>query len=897
MGQLQERRKEETGNEKAWSFEPREPLQGLVRSARLKERGEPVKAETLEDFRVLSSRERKEELLLAVKSIRMRQMSRERAPRQVPPRARSVKSESDVPTVVVKSLEDCRNKLKQMLSARPVGAVALEEVAHFCHVALESEDADLCTEAALHFSQAIQKASQAALRSSSSASACAMFASLLRHPEETCRRATVSEAQKQLDAAQLLRVIGQGVGGKDTLRRWSAAVNLLQVVRLLISKAEALDRLRANDGFRLAVEAWKQGSQVAELAQECCSLMLQLASQHARAAAAAGAGECALSSWQRCAISPSLVHGFAEVSLLCLPYLSERPQVLSRLACDSLRQLTSSGSVQVVLALLKVLTKTTQDTKSAPELFNLGLPELLLGILGQDHLGSDGSIRRMAAEVLVRTISFAVPRRLTQPQSPALCIGPTASCFRFKEPRMPSAAEAWQAEQQSMSAPQPTLEPTICASALKRRLETWKFRSVAPLRVSSEAKEDVVDAPLCFDADFESGSLGPVTVLGESEYEVQLLSDANGGYVQWFCFRVRQMKVGMPYTFHLTNLIKPGSLFEEGCQPVLFSKRRMEECGIAWSREGADVAYYPCGFVGSRKFYRVSFDICFPFEEDECFLAYSIPYTYTDLLRDLQPWPWESLATTMTGNQVPVLRLGNEQSLQRACIVARAHPGETHASWVMRGVLDFLASDEARGCLSQLAWLIVPMLNVDGVAAGRTRTNLDSVDLNRHHHDDAAPETKGLRSALQAESRKGELLAFVDIHSHSKRRGVFAIANGNDADRLVSLLASRTPLLDVAGTNRTETRPQDVGVGRVAAASQGYKYSLTIESSLCARHVEVGGEHLLLQDLVSVGRAVCLAIADLLCQDEMPIEVICAQGDDDLDEDADAVDEGQLPFD
>eukprot|EP00434_Breviolum_minutum_P035031 symbB.v1.2.031006.t1/scaffold3553.1/size54217/8 len=64
---------------------------------------------------------------------------------------------------------------------------------------------------------------------------------------------------EQLDAAQLLRVIGQGVGGKDTLRRWSAAVNLLQVVRLLVSKAEALERLRANDGFRLAVEAVKLG--------------------------------------------------------------------------------------------------------------------------------------------------------------------------------------------------------------------------------------------------------------------------------------------------------------------------------------------------------------------------------------------------------------------------------------------------------------------------------------------------------------------------------------------------------------------------------------------------------------------------------------------------------------
>ncbi len=31
------------------------------------------------------------------------------------------------------------------------------------------------------------------------------------------------------------------------------------------------------------------------------------------------------------------------------------------------------------------------------------------------------------------------------------------------------------------------------------------------------------------------------------------------------------------------------NLKEEGCQPVLFSKRRMEECGIAWTREGAVV--------------------------------------------------------------------------------------------------------------------------------------------------------------------------------------------------------------------------------------------------------------------------------------------------------------------
>ena len=58
-----------------------------------------------------------------------------------------------------------------------------------------------------------------------------------------------------------------------------------------------------------------------------------------------------------------------------------------------------------------------------------------------------------------------------------------------------------------------------------------------------------------------------------------------------------------------------------------------------------------------------------------------------------------------------------------------------------------------------------------------------------------------------------------------RRRGLFCIANGSDADRLVALLAKRTPLLDVLGTSRTEPRPQDVGVGRVAAANLGYRYS------------------------------------------------------------------------
>lgn len=56
-------------------------------------------------------------------------------------------------------------------------------------------------------------------------------------------------------------------------------------------------------------------------------------------------------------------------------------------------------------------------------------------------------------------------------------------------------------------------------------------------------------------------------------------------------------------------------------------------------------------------------------------------------------------------------------------ISARVHPGETPASWMMRGILDFLTGEsaEARLLRSLFVFKIVPMLNPDGVAFGNNR--------------------------------------------------------------------------------------------------------------------------------------------------------------------------------
>ena len=53
-------------------------------------------------------------------------------------------------------------------------------------------------------------------------------------------------------------------------------------------------------------------------------------------------------------------------------------------------------------------------------------------------------------------------------------------------------------------------------------------------------------------------------------------------------------------------------------------------------------------------------------------------------------------------------------------ISARVHPGETNASWMIKGVIDFLtgSSFEARILRDRFVFKIIPMLNPDGVILG-----------------------------------------------------------------------------------------------------------------------------------------------------------------------------------
>lgn len=110
--------------------------------------------------------------------------------------------------------------------------------------------------------------------------------------------------------------------------------------------------------------------------------------------------------------------------------------------------------------------------------------------------------------------------------------------------------------------------------------------------------------------------------------------------------------------------------------------------------------------------------------------------------------------------------------------------GETPASYVCQGLIDFLLSNHptAKVLHEYLVFKIVPMINPDGVVLGNYRCSLMGFDLNRHWHEPspwAHPTlvaTKNLVMELDSDST-AHLDFYIDIHAHSTLMNGFMYGN------------------------------------------------------------------------------------------------------------------------
>ncbi|KFZ69238.1 Cytosolic carboxypeptidase 4, partial [Podiceps cristatus] len=271
---------------------------------------------------------------------------------------------------------------------------------------------------------------------------------------------------------------------------------------------------------------------------------------------------------------------------------------------------------------------------------------------------------------------------------------------------------------------------------------------------------------LTFFSRFESGNLRKAIQVREFEYDLIMNADVNSNqHHQWFYFEVRDMKLAVPYRFNVINCEKFNSQFNYGMQPVMYSVKEALQGRPRWLRAGHDICYYKnhycCsaaagGGVRGKCYYTLTFSIKFPHKDDVCYLAYHYPYTYSTMMSHLDIlkqnrnpkkvyWRQQMLCQTLGGNLCPLLTITAmpeskkrddlEQFYDRPYVflMARVHPGESNASWVMKGTLEFLVSSDPIADLLRKCFIfkIVPMLNPDGVINGNHRCSLSGDDLNR----------------------------------------------------------------------------------------------------------------------------------------------------------------------
>ena len=283
------------------------------------------------------------------------------------------------------------------------------------------------------------------------------------------------------------------------------------------------------------------------------------------------------------------------------------------------------------------------------------------------------------------------------------------------------------------------------------------------------------------------------------KYELFLHNDTNTlGYTQWFFFRVSNVKKGKTINLNIMNFLRKTTKYSNGIKIWVYSRKNSEINKIGWHHTTEEVKYYKNFLYKLNKgkkdyYYTLSFNYTFQFDNDEVFFANCIPFTYTDLNRDLNFYTKnendkyiffnrKKLCSTIIGNEVEYFSINNTfikypfsstniENKKGVVLFGRQHPSETVGSWTIKGAMDFLLgdSDEANYLRDNFVFKIVPMINVDGVICGNTRTSLSGCDLNRRWSNPNIilhPEIFYTKEMIMNFSEKYKIECIVDFHGH-----------------------------------------------------------------------------------------------------------------------------------
>ncbi|XP_039226019.1 cytosolic carboxypeptidase Nna1 isoform X5 [Drosophila yakuba] len=407
-----------------------------------------------------------------------------------------------------------------------------------------------------------------------------------------------------------------------------------------------------------------------------------------------------------------------------------------------------------------------------------------------------------------------------------------------------------------------------------------------------------------FESRFESGNLAKAVQITPTYYELYLRPDLyTSRSKQWFYFRVRRTRRKMLYRFSIVNLVKSDSLYNDGMQPVMYSTLGAKEKSEGWRRCGDNICYYRNDDESAsnsaneddedNSTYTLTFTIEFEHDDDTVFFAHSYPYTYSDLqdyLMEIQRHPVKSkfcklrlLCRTLAGNNVYYLTVtapsSNEENMRRKksiVVSARVHPSETPASWMMKGLMDFITGDTtvAKRLRHKFIFKLVPMLNPDGVIVGNTRNSLTGKDLNRQYRTvirETYPSIWYTKAMIRRLIEECGVAMYCDMHAHSRKHNIFIYGCENKRNPEKKLTEQVFPLMLHKNSAdrfsfescKFKIQRSKEGTGRIVVWMLGITNSYTIEASFGGSSLgSRKGTHFNTQDYEHMGRAFCETLLD-----------------------------------
>ncbi len=272
--------------------------------------------------------------------------------------------------------------------------------------------------------------------------------------------------------------------------------------------------------------------------------------------------------------------------------------------------------------------------------------------------------------------------------------------------------------------------------------------------------------PIKISSHFDAGAIEIVSAQSPDQIHLHLRKDSHADFMQWFYFRLQGA--------------------------------RNEACSIQILNAGE--ATYPTGWEGYRavasydreEWFRVDteFDgkvitINHTPTEDSVYYAYFEPYSWERHLSLLGRAAYsplvriEDLGSTVDGRDLNMLVVGDESAEQKIWVIARQHPGETMAEWLVEGMLDALldvANPVSRKILQKAVFYVVPNMNPDGSVRGNLRTNGSGANLNREW---MTPSIERSPEVYYVKNRMHETGCdlFLDVHGDEGLPYIFVAGN------------------------------------------------------------------------------------------------------------------------